>query len=126
MKRILILIFSVFLSYSQQVQLSGNVQYTESFGDEVDHNDNTQGDNPFNRLRAKVFIFSPISEKIDLDIEVAFDDQAEPDRWIWLHGANVTFRDVMEDGGLNVRAGKIQMNIGQFVNRINEAENPLI
>lgn len=125
MKMIALLSF-VFFSLSQDVQISGNVQITQTYGDKPTLNSNTQKDNPFARLRSKLFIFSALGEDIDIDVEVAFDDFAQNDRWIWLHGAAVNFHRILDTDLLNLKVGKIPMNVGQFVNRVNEAENNLI
>lgn len=111
---------------SQFVDISGNMSYTESFGDPVDLNSNTQKDNPFHRLRAKLFLFKAINDKIDIDIELAFDDFALEHRWFWLHGASVSFNELFDNSLFSIKLGKIPMNIGQFVNRVNEKENAVI
>lgn len=124
--KILLVFLSISFVCTQDIQLSGNVQFTLNYGDKPDLNANTQGDNPFSRMRSKLFIFSQISDHIDIDVELAFDDQAQPDRWIWLHGASINIATLFNSDLINFKLGKIPSNVGQFPNRANEAENNLI
>jgi hypothetical protein len=126
LKRSLLIFSLLSLIFSQNVEVSGNIQYTENFGDKIDHNTNTRGDNPFNRMRAKLFFFSVLTDKIEIDVETVFDDQADPTRWFWLHGASVKISEIFDNSYFNLKIGKIPMNIGNFINRVNEAENPVI
>ena len=124
--KILITVILVSIVTAQDIQLSGNIQFTHNVGDKTNLNSNTQGDNPFNRMRSKLFLFSEISDNIDIDIEIAFDDLAHADRWIWLHGASINIHHLFDSDLINFKIGKIPSNVGQFPNRANEAENNLI
>jgi hypothetical protein len=126
MMKYFLYVISISVLFAQDVQISGNIQFTQTYGDKPVLNSNTQKDNPFAKLRSKLFIFSALSDNIDIDIELAFDDFAQNDRWIWLHGAAVNFHRLYDTDLLNIKIGKIPMNVGQFVNRVNEAENNLI
>jgi hypothetical protein len=124
--KLLLLTLLVNIFCAQNVQLTGNVQITQTFGDKPTLNANTQKDNPFSRFRSKLFLFSALDDDIEIDIELAFDDFAQNDRWFWIHGASISFNRLFDSDLFNLKVGKIPLNVGAFINRVNEAENNLI
>ena len=114
MKKSLVCMLMIGFISAQSVELSGNIHYTEIIGDHLKLNSNTQEDNPFHKLRSRLFLFSQIDDNISVDVEVVFDDFAQQQRWIWLHGAFLTYKNVLKDNALNLKVGKIPLAVGRF------------
>jgi len=108
------------------VQVSGNMMYTYTNGDDHSLNDNTNADNPFNTLRTKLFFFSALAENIETDVEIMYDSDAKAGRLFWLHGAQIKFFEVGNLPSLNIKVGRIPLNIGRFSSRVDETINGLI
>ncbi|MBX7151290.1 hypothetical protein K1X84_06585 [bacterium] len=105
------------------VGIGGVVDLSYSEGDKPGINNNTLGDNNFNKVRALTNFQFQHRDKLRADIEVLYDD-ASQDK-IRLQGAFVTIFNLPNEK-INLMIGKIPNLFGNFSKREFSDVNPLI
>ncbi|MBD3165683.1 hypothetical protein GF324_03730 [bacterium] len=85
-------------------------------------NENLRGDDPFNLARARLFFGKEFHEHIRMDLELLWDDGADPR----IQGAYFTFSDLLTSG-LDAKVGLIPHPFGNYGHRSTYFnQNPLI
>ena len=97
------------------------LEVTNSTGDEIAINNNLLRDNPFNKIRGKLFINSWLTNEIGVFVKFLYDE-GHQDK-IRLDGAYFLF-DLKP--AIKFKAGKIPFNVGGFPMRNYLEKNPLI
>lgn len=105
------------------VSMGGIVDMVYHNGDDPSLNQNTLGDNNFNRVRSLLNFRFEQPDRLNADIEVLFDDQSRDK--VRLQGAFVTILNLPDDR-LNIMIGKIPNLFGTFARREFSDVNPLV
>jgi hypothetical protein len=107
----------------RSVSIGGIVDIVHTEGDNARLNQNTLGDNNFNKIRSLLNFRFEQRDRLSADVEILFDD-ASRDR-IRLQGAFVTLFN-LPDERLNIMVGKIPNLFGNYARREFSDVNPLI
>lgn len=117
-----IILISILLIINIKILIKGQINYsifaevTATEGDNISIDNNNRGDNPFNAIRAKLFVGSQITDKIGVFSKFLVDD-----------GASSSYGDKIRIEGLyflfnindyfKIKIGKVPVNIGNFPER---------
>ena len=129
MNKILAAFFLIILiSWStakSQINYTVFFETTMTEGDDIVINDNNRQDNPFNSLRAKIFVNSWITDRVGVFLKFLYDDEASASYGdkLRVDGGYFLF-DLHKNIGLMV--GKIPIAMGSFPERSYKETNSLI